>query len=181
MEPDVLRLRARRAYELGRLRRGLEHALWVVPLAGLSWLGGTTPLHALGLAAVLAALVVAFVQRGEVFGRAASHGLMLGGVAAFLPVAARAIEPCCVTTSCGAWCLPACVVGGALAGALLGWRGALETGRRLPYIASAAVVACAAGGFGCCNLVGLGGILGISFGLLVGAPSALWLRAARQR
>lgn len=181
MEPDPLMLRARRAYELGRLRHALELSVWVLPLTGISLLAGTAPLHAAGLAFVLFVLVTALAHRGQSLGRATTFGLAIGGAAAFLPVLARMIEPCCVGASCGLFCMPACVGGGVAAGALLGWRAAREKEQRTTFVFAAALTACIACGFGCCKMVGMGGIFGIAFGLVSSTLPVMWLRTARQR
>jgi hypothetical protein len=181
MEPEfspALMRRARGAYELGRLRRALVIGAWVVPFVVLSLAAGSTPMHALLLAVPLFFVVAGLWFRGESYARAIGPGLGLGALAALAPIVARAVSPCCIGESCGMFCLPACIGGGLLAGSLLGLRAAVEPESRGRFVLAASVTAGLAGGFGCCAIVGLGGVVGISLGVILSAPSVLLLRAS---
>ena len=71
-----LRRRARRAYELGRLRRSLRAAWPVVPLGALAAITCGPFQPTLLACAVLAATVVAFAHVGRAWGRAIGPGLL---------------------------------------------------------------------------------------------------------
>jgi hypothetical protein len=172
-------IRARRAYELGRLWRGLGTAAWVVPLAALSVAAGSGLTHALAVGALLFSLVTALVFRGQGYARAVGPGLAVGALAALAPVLARVVSPCCIGDSCGALCLPACIGGGLLAGSLLGLRAAGEASDRGRFVAAASVIAGLAGAFGCCAMVGLGGTVGIALGVFASAPAVLLVKTIR--
>lgn len=186
MEPSDLSRRARRAYELGRLRAGLW-ATW--PLLGIAPVAvamrGAPALGATLVAvAALAALVVALTWRGGALARGIGLGFLAGLPLLVVPGAWMALRsPSCAQCEMMGmglagelWheCLLACVGAGIVAGALVGWRAA-----RFPdatrYGLSAALVAGATGALGC-GLVGLIGVLAIFGGLLLGAAPPLLLR-----
>ena len=162
LPPVALRAKARRAYEAGRLRRGLVRAL-PIPLA--AWLAmrlGSTPEHVLAVALPLAVAVVLLHWRGGPAGRAVVPGLSVGTAPLLLPGLAMDCAEAC-SASCALWCRVSCVGGGLLAGALVGLYASRLGSDRIPFALSAAVVATATGAMGCL----VGGAVGVA-GMLAG-------------
>ena len=170
-----LEVRARRAYQLGRLRWSLRLAPAVMA-AFVAAVACGRPLDlccALGAGALLLSVGLSFA--GGEAGRAVTPGLVAGSFALVLPLAVRTIGHFCDSAACMSLCMPACVVGGALAGAFLALRAAREEGGGA-CIASGIVVAGLLGSLGC-TLAGLSGVVGMLAGVLVaGTPVLLAAR-----
>jgi hypothetical protein len=176
-----LEARARRAYELGRLRAGLARAAWLIPIVALSILWRGRPADALALGALVAAVVAAFHWAGGTLARAVVPGLVAGLPPVILPLLLR----CCGNTACPemAWDDPqlrvmaiACLASGAAAGAVVAWWASrLEEGRA-GAAAAAGILAIAVGALGC-SVIGTAGLAGLVAGLLVaGGPAVVLAR-----
>jgi hypothetical protein len=154
--------RARRAYELGRLRAAAPWAAMPLVLAGVSWTCCVDRNVVYGVGAALAVVVLFLVWRGGVRAFGAKVGLVTGLAAWAAPLACPA--------------RPACLVVGLAAGlavAVVARRRAARARDRLDIAGTAALVAGAAGALGCVY-VGAGGMVGIAAGLALGAiPAAL--------
>jgi len=186
MEPSDLSRRARRAYELGRLRAGLRATwplLFIAPIA-LAMRGAPAAGATLVAAAGLAALVVALVWRGGALARGVALGFLAGLPLLLVPAVWMAIRsPTCAECEMmgmglagDLWheCLLVCAGAGLVAGALVGLR-SVRTPDGARYGLSAALVAGATGALGCA-LVGLIGVLATFGGLALGALPPLLLR-----
>lgn len=169
-----LAVRARRAYERGRLgwasRRGLVGAaLAAAALVACPERGGP------GLCCIaLGIFLAACLWRGRAWARGARLGYLAGLAPCLLPAAARAVHLCgggaCFTTP---WiCLPA----GLLAGLTLGWRGARGASGN-PFWVAALSVTLLAGSIGCLA-AGLAGLVGMAAGVLAGAATPILVRRA---
>ncbi|MEJ7729821.1 MAG: hypothetical protein WKG00_11435 [Polyangiaceae bacterium] len=167
MAPSDISLprKARRAYELGRLRSAALRALRVLPVAALMLWMHPGP-QALALLGVLAVTVLALLWRGGAYGRAATTGLLAGAVPLVAPVLVRSGGHCCIAGLCAAICMVACVGAGLVAGAVVALRAGRERGEHGTFMASAAFVAGLTGVLGC-TVMGAAGILGMLAGLLV--------------
>jgi hypothetical protein len=156
--------RARRAYEMGRLRSAAVRALVVVPIAALMlWMHPGPQTWA--LLAVLAAAVLMLLWRGQAYGRAATTGLLAGAVPLVAPALVRSGH-CCVGGLCTTICMVACVGAGVCAGGVVALRAGQEEGGHGHFLVSAALVAGLTGALGC-TIMGAAGILGMLAGLLV--------------
>ena len=176
LDESVLAARARRAYELGRLRWSLRVAPAVVAAFAAAIACGR-PLGlcaALGSAALLLAVGLAFA--GGEAGAAVRPGLAAGGFALALPLAVRAVGHVCLSDVCMTLCLPSCVAGGAIAGGFLALR-AVRDERGGVFLAAAVAVAGLLGALGC-TLAGLSGVAGMVAGVLVAGTPVLY--AARR-
>lgn len=161
-----LEARARRAYELGRLRG----ALWVSPFAiaaGAAALacGRPAPL-VLALTGALLALGVGLSFRGGAAGRAVLPGLAAGSAPLALPLLMATVGHACFGPACLSLCQPSCIAGGAVAGIVIA-RAAAQPGRDLRFLAAAVAVAGLTGALGC-TIAGAFGVLG----MLAGAVAA---------
>jgi hypothetical protein len=176
LDESVLAARARRAYEVGRLRWSLRLAPAVAAAFAAAVACGR-PLDlcfALGAAALL--LVVGLSFAGGEAGRAAAPGLVAGGFALVLPLAVRTLGHLCIGDACMSLCLPSCVAGGAIGGCFLALRAAREE-RGGVFIAAAVAVAGLLGALGC-TLAGLSGVAGMIAGVFVAGTPVLY--AARR-
>jgi hypothetical protein len=174
---DALRARARRAYELGRLRRASHVLVAVAPMIALSLVVCHRPAwSALGGAALLA-LAVGFRWRGGAAGRAVLPGLVAGSAPPVLPFLLRTSGYCCVGGVCWSVCMLGCIAGGAFAGAAIGIASAAEREQRWHFIGAAAALAAALGVLGCA-LVGAAGIAGMALAVV---SSSLPVAAMLQR
>lgn len=168
----TLRQAARRAYERGRLQgallRGAGAALLALPAF---WLCRGEISAAICLAGF--ALVVAAARwRGEEYDDGARAGAMAGILPCLLPALVLGVAPAfgAELFSGGPWL---CAVGGAAAGAILGWRSREAHG--LPFWGSA-LAAMGTGAVLGCLPAGALGLLGLGLGGIAGAAPAIALR-----
>jgi hypothetical protein len=180
MESDELVVRARRAYELGRLRRALGASVLVLPLVAVSLLVARDKLPSVVIGALLLVAAVGFRWRGQVLGAAVGPGLRAGLIPLALLVTLRCSAGySCVLEGCMAHCVRFCGGGGLAAGLLL----ALYARRRDTdvnrFLLAAGVIAALTGLLGCF----LGGVMGaiwMALGEMTAAlPAVAW--EARRR
>jgi hypothetical protein len=172
MERSDLAARARRAYELGRLRTALPVALFAVPPAAVALRicgGGAVTI---GLAVLLAAALVAAHWRGEEAAKGAGAGLLAGAFAFLVPVVANGTGLCPLSAS--PLMLALCCGGGVASGGVLALC-ALRRPTRAPlYLLAGGVVAVLTGGLGCL-LAGFAGLAGVTAGIALGMTPSLAL------
>lgn len=171
----TLELRARRAYEWGRLRWSLRLVPWVAAaFAAAAWAG--RPLDLCGaLAGAVLALAVGLSFAGGEPGRAVRPGLLAGSFALALPLLVRVVGHACASDACMSLCLPSCVLGGGLGGGFLALRAAREERGRV-FLAAAIGIAGLTGALGC-TLAGVSGVIGMLAGAVVaGTPVLLAAR-----
>ena len=169
---DTLRRRARRAYELGRLRAALPWAIWPAALAWLAVLAGTTSgALALGLGLPLAMAAAAARFAGGPLARAVPRGLAAGTLAFLVSWAAVSAVCRAGCAAAGVEAAIACGSVGLLAGAAVATV-ARSAGRRAHALLFAATLAAGAGALGCA-FAGSGAVLGLAIG--VAAASAPWV------
>ena len=173
---NLLRERARRAYEMGRLGAALRNSLLLLPAVGIALVCCSNPGPTLVTGAGLV-LLVAFCQwRGQGYRRGVRPGLVAGFVPLLLPILAQATGHVCASGGC-LFFPTVCGVGGVLGGITLGMMAPRpRDGRAIPFV-TACLIAGLAGSVGCLlyGLVGLGVMIA---GLLVGATPVLAARRA---
>ncbi len=186
MASSDLPLRARRAYEWGRVRAGVGRAWPLLPFVVVAMLLYDRHATTLVGAGVLALLITAMAWRGGALGRAIGPGLWGGVLPLVLPAAFMALSgshhcaECHMANPVFRNCLIACVAGGTLGGLWVGLRVARLPGGRLPTALAAAVLSAAVGALGC-SLIGATGVLGMLAGLAIGGAPALVLFPALAR
>lgn len=177
MATDAIFERAVRAYERGRALHATKRALPLAFLVVFAIVFGAR-MHTsvfFGVVALIAAWVLSW--RGQSMGRAVLPGMIAGAVPLGLALAAQAYGHVCTGSGCMSLCVPACSLGGAVAGALI-VLGARRATARSVYIASASGLALMVGSLGC-SCVGYGGVLGLAGGLVLTiVPSTLAFRRA---
>ena len=173
----LLELRARRAYELGRLRWSLRFAPAVMAAAAAAVAAGRPAAVSCAFGAALLPLVVALAYAGGSVGRAVVPGLESGAAALAMPLLVGTLGRACFGPACMFLCLPACVVGGALAGAFIARRAAREE-REPGFVLAALAVAGLTGAMGC-TMAGLAGVGGMLAGVVLGGAPVLIANRAR--
>jgi hypothetical protein len=165
----TLQARARRAYELGRLRSALRLVPFLIAAgAAVIACGRPFPLTFALLAALLP-LSVGLAFAGGVAGRAVVPGLLAGGAALAMPLLMATVGHACFGPACMSLFLPACVVGGAVAGAVIA-RTAARHEQDPRFLVSALAVAGLTGALGC-TISGAAGVIGMLAGVVAaGAP-----------
>jgi hypothetical protein len=171
-EPDLrLEARARRAYELGRLRAALRLAPLVLAAAGAAIVCGRPLAVTCVLAVALLLLSVGLAYAGGSAGRAVSPGLLAGAAPLAAPLLMATVGHACFGPLGASLGLPACILGGGLAGVFL----ARTTARRdadLPFVLAALAVAAMTGSLGC-TIAGVTGVVGMLAGVVVGGAPVL--------
>jgi hypothetical protein len=166
---------ARRAYEIGRLDRGLRRALLLAPVLFLPVACCSDPVWNVVCGAGLLAAVAACLWRGESWSRGVVPGLLAGALPLAVPLVVHATGHVCQGGRClmSTWCLVAGVGGGLLLGLLAG---RLREANATPLVA-ASLIAGLLGSVGCLAY-GLVGLAGMAAGMAAGALPVLVLRRA---
>jgi hypothetical protein len=176
MDSTELLTRARFSYELGRLRVALPG---VAAAAALVVYVLSQP-H-LGLAPVLAGLLLLAVLFAGVFrrvtARAVLPGIAAGLVPLFAPLIAMRAGMGCGVRDCTQLCLVSCLAGGLLAGGFIAWRSTtLATGKRL-FLGVAGGIGTLAGALGCLEFGAMGLLLLLGGFAVVLSP--VWVLTGR--
>jgi len=172
----TLETRARRSYELGRLRHALRLAPFVIVAAAAAVACGRPLLLAAALTCVLLPLCVGLSFTGGPAGRGVVPGLLAGAPALAMPLLIATVGHACFGEACLSLCLPACVVGGGIAGAVIA-KLAVRQARDPRFLAAALAVAALTGALGC-TISGAAGVLGMLAGV-VAAGTPLLVAARR--
>src|SRR4029079_2492141 len=169
----VLFSRARRAYEMGRLRSALPAVAFAVPMVALSVVLCDRPAATAACGFVLVAVVVAAAGRGRPYAGGARAGLVAGLGPLLLPMAT------CFHLCAGGVCLlapTACIVAALVGGAALGLHARHHISAHPDagsFMVTALAVAALVGSLGCV-IAGLSGIVGMVIGLALGTVPVVW-------
>ena len=164
--------RARRAYELARLRRAALAFAPVLALVVIAMITGRRSGPTLAFGSGLFVLGVVLLWYGHDIRRAVLPGLAAGLVPLAFAICARQVGHACMGDACMAVCVPACAAGGLVAGALIA-RSAIRGKRSLGFWLAASGVALFTGAMGCV-CAGASGLLGLGVGFaLSGAPGLI--------
>ena len=171
-EQALLRGKAKRAYEWGRLRRALGGSIPTLLVGGMV----AALVHEVSWPLVLGSLLYLASVALLWFGRSPGRSVLPGVVYGLLPrtggVIAKLHGHVCLGMSCYSNCMLYCVSGGVLAGILVG-RLAAKSDSPLAVFMSAAATALLTGAIGS-SCVGVHGIVGMALGIGVGAvPQSL--------
>jgi hypothetical protein len=177
-ESSDLRERAKRAYEVGRLRHA---AAWSIPTL---LLGAMVALmvHEVSFPLVLASLLylasMFLLWRGRAAGRAVLPGIVYGLLPLSAGIIAKLHGHVCMGNACYGVCLPLCIGGGVLAGLFIA-RVAARSENPIAVFFSAAATALFTGAIGN-SCVGVHGIIGMGIGIALGfGPMLVFRRAHR--
>jgi hypothetical protein len=167
IESVILRGRAKRAYELGRVRTALGWSIPTLMIAGAvaALLRDLSSPLLLGLALYFGCAVLLW------WGRSPGRSVLPGVVYGLLPLAgsmvARMNGHVCMGMTCYSACLAYCVTGGLLAGLLLARHAARSDAPSVAFLSAAATALLTGAMGGSC--IGIHGILGMAVGIGVGA------------
>jgi len=157
--------RVRVAYELGRAKQALAGALPLLLTAALTALIGPRPASALWLGGLTFGLSVLLLWYGRDAQRAVLPGFLAGLVPLGLALFANGAHHCGVH-GCSAWCVPACTLGGLVAGLTVASVGnVLRAGAA--FWVSGSVIALLTGAMGCA-CAGYAGVMGMGVGFGAG-------------
>jgi hypothetical protein len=179
MEKNELYARARRAYEVGRAKVASKAVLAAAVLAAAAVALGRSPSQIAIVTVCLVPLAGVLAYRGRAAGRAVLPALVAGGAAMLLPLGVVAAGDSWLGVDCMRFCLPACVVGGALAGAAIASLAATEHDGEREFLVAGISLAALAASLGC-GLAGTAGLAGMTIGALV-AGTPVWLLAHARR
>lgn len=175
-----LMMRARRAYEWGGLRAAARVVLFIVPMMLIAFPTCGQPFATIASGAVLLALTVGLLWRGEEYGAAVAPGMFGGVVPLLLPLIFRGSGHPCVGDFCWTTSVPLSLLGGLVAGAVVAARAARVERRRAAFVICGLLVAGCAGSLGCVY-GGLAALLGLAGGVVAGSlPVLVFNRAVRQ-
>lgn len=158
--------RARFKYEWSRARRavlGFAPAIGLIVVAALL---GKSPRWSLTFGALMFAYGAALLWYGRDLKRAVLPGVIAGLVPLTLALCASHVGHVCTGDHCMMICIPACTVGGLVAGlavAAIGHRGKHGLG----FWASASSITLLTGAMGCA-CIGVSGVIGLSLGFAAG-------------
>jgi hypothetical protein len=173
MRPAEFQVRARRVYELGRLRHGVLTA-WPVPLlTALSIWWCRDVEFSLAIGTCLFALVTALVWHGRVAAQAARAGVGAGVLAFAGPVVAYHLDMC-GTPAAMLMINGLCGLG---VGVLLSVQSFRLEVRGHVFLSWAAIVATLSGTLGCV-LFGLTGLAGMALGIFLSTAPVVLYRLA---
>ena len=173
---DALKAKARRAYEIGRVRRGMRFSLFPLPMIAFSGNVCGAPIPVCATGAALMILIGFLAWRGESYEAAIKPGLIAGLSAYALPFVGEHLGICGGGNMIAAASL--CFLGGVITGAFLGARTLKEQLHRGRFLFAGCVIASLVGSLGCV-LAGLGGVLGMVLGVTtISLPAVLLVRRA---
>ena len=177
---DLARLeqRARRAYEFGRLRRALlgiaPMALLVPIFACLSHRPGSV----LAFGAAVIASATAMLWYGRDPQKAVLPGVAAGLVPLVLALCANQVHAC-ASGRCSTLCVPACALGGVVAGLAVAWVGNRRKAG-VGFWVSSSGLALLTGAMGC-SCVGYSGLVGLGLGFAGGVVPVLVRQSLRAK
>jgi hypothetical protein len=162
-----------RAYEWGRVRRGLWLGALSVPMTAMSLSCCHSRAHSVVLGAALAVVATGLAWRGGALGRGVVPGFAAGVVPLIFPALAA---PTCSQIGGVAGvhlCLLSCIVGGLASGGIVAYAATRVNGNKGAFVFAAGLVAALAGSLGCI-FVGAGGVVAMIVGLaIVSVPAGL--------
>lgn len=180
MESAERMARARRAYEIGRLRLAARASAVALPFVAVAAAASGRLALCLALGAALVAGAGALAWRGQAWGAAVRPGLVAGAVPFVLLLAIKCGSPfSCALGGCLARCLPFCAAGGLAAGLLLAARASRRGDGVGAFLVAGGAVAAVTGLLGC-FVGGLAGAAWMAAGELGGISIIGALRARSQ-
>lgn len=170
----LLRRRTRRAYEFARLRRALLGVAPVLVLVALAAWVGSRPVSTLGFGLATVCGGVLMLWYGREPQKAVLPGVVAGLVPLVFALSANHLSAC-GADGCGSLCVPACALGGVVAGLAVASVGN-QRKAGLGFWVSASALALLTGAMGCA-CIGYTGVLGLGAGFGAGVVPGLLRRA----
>lgn len=174
IELKAIQRRLRRSYEWARVRRAL---LGVSPLAlavAVAVCVSHRPEFVLTLGVLALFVGAGFLWYGREPQRALVPGVVAGAVPLTLALVANQVHTC-GADGCGTWCVPACVLGGVVAGLSVASVGNARKAGPWFWVAASSM-ALLTGAMGCA-CVGYAGVAGLALGFGAGMVPGVLRRA----
>jgi hypothetical protein len=170
--------RVRWSYELGRLRRALLGVAPVLVIVAVAACVAHRPLSALGFGLATVAVGAAMLWYGRDPQKAVLPGVAAGLVPLALAFCANHMHSC-GADGCNSLCVPACALGGVVAGLAVA---SVGNQRRagIWFWLSASSLALLTGAMGCA-CIGYSGVLGLGIGFGAGVVPGLLRRALAKK
>ena len=168
---ELLERRARRRYELARLRRAVLGFAPIFVLVALAALFAERPSTTAAFGAAVFAVGAVFLYYGRDLRRAVLPGVAAGLVPLVLTLALNHVEHACLGDRCMTLCIPACAAGGLVAGLVVSTL-AVRRSSGIGFWLAASGVALLTGSMAC-GCVGYAGIAGLALGFAAGLASGV--------
>lgn len=166
----LVKRRARRGYELERLRRALVGMTPGIVLVAVAACAAHRPQSALFFGLVMVSVGIVMLWYGRDPQRAVLPGVAAGMIPLICSLCANNLHSC-GHGGCTSFCVPACTIGGAVAGLAVAAVGSRRKAG-LWFWVSASALALLTGSMGC-SCVGYSGIIGLAVGFGAGAVPGL--------
>lgn len=163
--------RARARYEWSRVRRALIGFSPVLLVVAVAVVLARHPMWAFALGSSLFVGGVVLLWYGRDLRRAVLPGVAAGLVPLLLAQCAVRVGHACTGDGCMMLCVPACTVGGLVAGLTVAAAG-LTSGSTTSFWLSASGMALLTGAMGC-SCVGSSGVMGLGLGFVLGTIPGL--------
>lgn len=160
---NQVQARVRRAYEKGRATRALKTSMPLLGIGALVLLMDRRPGVVLGLDALLFAIAVLLLWRGQQAGRGLFAGLAAGAIPLAFGVCMQGYQVLCRSPSLMPGCTAVCGTGGFIAGLVIAWSAQRREANSV-FALSAGAVALLMGALGCA-CAGAGGLVGLAVGI----------------
>jgi hypothetical protein len=164
---------------MARLRRALIAFAPMLSLVAIAVLAGHRSMPTLAFGTGLFVFGVVLLWYGHDVKRAVLPGVAAGMVPLIFALCAKHLGHACMGDGCLALCLPACVAGGLIAGAIIAVAG-IRGRRGLGFWLAASGVSLFTGAMGCV-CVGASGVVGLSLGFAVSAVPGFISTTMRSR
>lgn len=178
IEIAQLQKRARRGYEFARLRRAALGMIPAVVIVALATCFTHRPVSAVVFGSVAVVLGVFMLWFGREPQKAVLPGIAAGIVPLVLALCANYVHSCGMH-GCSSWCVPACALGGVVAGLTVASFGNQHRAGPVFWL-SASGLALLVGAMGC-SCVGYSGVLGLGLGFAAGTVPGLLRRLAAKK
>jgi len=171
--------RARRAYETTRLRRAAVAFAPVLLLMTAAVFIGHRVGYTMAFGSALFIIGVGLLWYGRSTKRAVLPGLIAGSVPLLFALCAKHVGHACVGDGCMVLCVPACAVGGVIAGIVIDFV-CLRGGRGIGFWVAASGIGLLTGAMGCA-CAGALGLAGLAVGFAASAVPGLVATLLRRR
>lgn len=165
-ELDKMQRRARLNYEWGRMRRAVLGFAPVLLIVATATVLAKRPTSTMLFGVVMFCVGVALLSYGRDLKRAVLPGVAAGTVPLTFALCANHFGHFCTGDGCRSMCIPACMIGGVIAGFVVAMVGHREK-HGVGYLAAGSTIALLTGAMGCA-CVGYSGVLGLGVGYAVG-------------
>jgi hypothetical protein len=176
---DHIERRARIRYEVARLRRALLGFAPVLVLVAVAAVFAKRPSSTVAFGVATFAVGVVLLWYGRDLKRAVLPGLAAGIAPLVLVLCANHVGHMCMGDNCTMLCIPACAVGGIVAGLAVAAVGVQQRSGTGFWVAASSI-ALLTGSMGCA-CVGYAGLAGLALGLAAGLVPGLVRKLAGGR